>query len=226
MNKRIYLALDGFGFAAAVRLLEKIADKQELVAAIKIHNLYDKHGCEAIESIKSFGLKVWVDLKFHDIPRTVGLRARALFENGASVVTVMAKGGEEMMKEAVSAAKEFSSGGKVYAVTVLTSLSEEEYGQPIGPEVVRLAKLAAKAGVDGVVCSGQEVGALATLPELQGLDLVVPGTRSLGADVKDQKRVVTPEEAMMAGATHLVAGSQIVESQNPLEALIRMYEEM
>lgn len=226
IGDRIFLALDGMDIEKSRDLLTAVSIGQDLASTCKMHDLYDRHGINATRIARILGFKPWVDHKLHDVPRTVLRRASALFDNEAHIVTVMAKGGMEMMKAAVFAAKNRAPNGKIYAVTVLTSLSEKEYGQPIGPEVTRLAFMAAEAGVDGIVCSGEEVGTLSTFPDLQKIDLVVPSTRLPGGDVKDQKRVVTQREAIARGATHLVIGSEATEASDPVAVLKKIHEEI
>jgi orotidine-5'-phosphate decarboxylase len=198
----------------------------ERVYAIKIHNLFDAHGPEFVKLLHNAGAKrVWVDAKLHDIPNTVRLRARALEWSGAKIITVHASGEIEMMTAAV---EEFSA--EVYAITALTSLSEEQvhllHGQPSKAAVLYLARLAKMAGVAGVVCSPKEVGVLAKRPELKGMKFIVPGVRSIGKDAGDQQRVDTPLNAVKAGATHLVVGRQITQAKDPVEALDALEAEL
>jgi orotidine-5'-phosphate decarboxylase len=197
-------------------LASKIGDR---VHAVKVHNLYDAQGPTVVRQLHGAGAKrVWVDVKLHDIPNTVRLRARAIADSGADIITVHASGEIEMMMAAVDAFP-----FEVFAITVLTSLNEEQvhllHGQPSKAAVLYLARLAKLAGVDGVVCSPKEVGILAKRPELKGMKIIVPGVRSVGKDAGDQQRVDTPGNAVKNGATYLVVGRQITQAKDPVAAL-------
>lgn len=217
----VVLALDGLGYGEASRLVEKIGSR---VYTVKIHDLADEQGLGVVERLKGRGAKrVWVDYKLHDIPATVKKRAAALVGHGADIITVHASGGVEMMKAAVE------SGAIVYAVTVLTSLSEktvrELYRDSSAVVVYDLACRAKQAGVHGVVCSPLELLDLIT-PATKGLELITPGVRSPGAAQHDQKRIDTPVGALQNGARRLVIGRQITESQDPVAALKQIAAEI
>lgn len=194
---------------------------------VKIHDLWDGEGPEVVKFLKEVGCatKIWVDLKLKDIPTAVGLRAKRVREAGADILTVHASGGIEMMMAAVE-----NGPAEIYAVTVLTSLDEEDthliHGNSAKATALYLARLAKLAGVHGVVCSPKEVGLLAARPELQGLKFVVPGVRSAGVDAVDQKRVDTPAAAIKAGATHLVVGRELTKARNPLVALDNLEQQI
>lgn len=171
-------------------------------------------------------LPVFLDLKFHDIPNTAAHAARAATILGVTYMTLHASGGLEMMKMAKAAVEEeaIKQGiptPKLLAVTVLTSLDEQglnAVGQqiPVSAQVEKLAQLAKEAGLAGVVCSAHEI---AQLRSKLGPDfvLMVPGIRPKGSESGDQKRIMTPEEAMKLGATHLVIGRPITGAENPAE---------
>ena len=221
-SERIILAADELSLDQTLALVSAIGKR---VYAFKIHNLYDLHGPGVVEKLlKAGAARVWVDFKFHDIPKTVKLRARALANSGASIITVHAAGGIEMMYAALE------SGIKVYAVTVLTSLDEEQthltFGQPSKAAVLNFARWAKLADVHGIVCSSKEVGVLNNRPELKGLEFITPGVRSFGKDAGDQKRVDTPVNAIKAGATRLVVGSQITQAFYPIEAFNQLEAEL
>lgn len=173
-------------------------------------------GCREIESI---GLPIFLDLKLHDIPNTVAKAVQALRPLEPAVLTVHAAGGRAMMEAAKAAAPAKT---KVVAVTVLTSLDGDDLrsmgldGDP-AVQVERLAALAREAGIDGIVCSGAEVGS-ASRSWREGF-FVVPGVRPGGADIGDQKRVVTPRAALDDGASILVIGRPITASPDPAAAL-------
>jgi orotidine-5'-phosphate decarboxylase len=161
------------------------------------------------------GLPIFLDLKLHDIPNTVGKAVQALYPLDPAILTVHAAGGRAMMEDAKAAAP---TGTKVVAVTVLTSLDREDLGAIGVPDdahaqVGRLTSLAREAGLDGVVCSGNEVAAAKALwPE--GF-FVVPGVRPADGHAGDQKRVMTPRAALDAGASILVVGRPITQAEDP-----------
>lgn len=223
LKGRIVLAADELSLGQCLDLASKIGDR---LYAIKIHNLYDAYGPDVVMQIKNAGAhRVWVDAKLHDIPNTVALRAESINDSGADILTVHASGEIEMMIAAVE-----SGPVEIYAITVLTSLGEEQahllHGHQSKAGVLYLARLARLAGVHGVVCSPKEVGILAKRPELEGLKLITPGVRSAGKATGDQKRVDTPAEAIASGSTHLVVGRQITQAADPVEALYRIEEEI
>jgi orotidine-5'-phosphate decarboxylase len=177
---------------------------------------------------------LWVDYKIHDTKDTVALRVKALVRNGAKIITVHASGGVPMMKAAVEAT--LSECGDVmadiYAITVLTSLDDAEIARVYGGDRTReqivheLALMAHEAGVRTVVCSAQEVRMLSTSPDLAGMKFTVPGTRSVGVALGQQKRSATPAQAVEDGANELVAGSQVTKSEDPVVALQKMADEI
>jgi orotidine-5'-phosphate decarboxylase len=177
------------------------------------------NGPAGVHEIASMGLPIFLDLKLHDIPNTVAKAAQALRPLEPAVLTVHAAGGRAMLEEAKAAAPEKT---KVVAVTVLTSLDADDLksvGVSAQPkeQVERLAQLARESGLDGIVCSGAEVGA-ARRAWPSGF-FVVPGVRPQGSGVADQKRVVTPRAAMDSGASILVIGRPITGAEDPAEAL-------
>lgn len=224
MNDTIIIAADELSLQDCIDLTEKIGDR---VYAIKVHGAYDEFGPDVVGKLKSAGAtRVWMDAKLHDIPNTARFRAEAFAKAGVDIITVHASGGVEMMR----AACEGAPNAEIYAVTVLTSLAEEDvqaiYGKSVEEAVRELAHMAKRAGVAGVVCSPKEVTMLAGDPELTGLKFVVPGVRSEGKDAHDQKRVATPKEAVDAGATHLVIGRQVVTAADPVAALEEIEAEL
>jgi orotidine-5'-phosphate decarboxylase len=178
------------------------------------------NGHEGVVRIAEHEMPIFLDLKLHDIPNTVGKAVEALAPIEPAILTVHAAGGRAMMAAAKAAAPQ---GTKVVGVTVLTSLDEEDLaatgvaGSP-AEQVKRLAGLAQEAGIDGIVCSGAEVAAVrAAWPD--GF-FVVPGVRPAGADVADQKRVVTPRQAIDFGASVLVIGRPITGAADPARAIM------
>jgi orotidine-5'-phosphate decarboxylase len=177
------------------------------------------HGPAGVDRVAALGLPVFLDLKLHDIPNTVAKSVAALAPLAPAILTVHATGGHEMLRAAKQAAP---PGTRVVAVTLLTSLDQADLGD-LGmtwspkDQVTRLARLARDAGVDGIVCSGEEVAdAKAAWPH--GF-FVVPGIRPAGADIGDQKRVVTPQRALQDGASVLVIGRPITAAPDPADAI-------
>jgi len=177
------------------------------------------NGHEGVLRVAEHGMPIFLDLKFHDIPNTVAKAIEAIAPLAPAILTVHAAGGREMMAAAKSAAPPAT---KVVAVTVLTSLDEHDLasagvaGSP-RDQVRRLADLARAAGVDGIVCSGQEVADVRS--DWPDGFFVVPGVRPAGGDLGDQKRVVTPRQALDDGASVLVIGRPITQATDPEQAI-------
>jgi len=179
-------------------------------------------GPQGVRAIAGLGRPVFTDTKFHDIPNTVAGAAREIAKCGISIFNIHASGGEAMMRAAKDAAASVDPKVKLIAVTVLTSLDEDDVaavGQrgPAIEQVVRLAALAQKSGLDGVVCSAHEIAAIRKECGADFL-LTVPGIRPAGSDLADQRRVMTPREAKDAGADILVIGRPITGAADPGEA--------
>jgi orotidine-5'-phosphate decarboxylase len=179
-------------------------------------------GPAGIAALVETGLPVFADVKFHDIPNTVAGAVRALGGLGAAILNVHASGGAAMMEAAATAAAGFSSRPRVIAVTVLTSLDAAalaETGVAASPrdQVVRLARLAQRSGMDGVVCSPEEIAGVRAACGADFL-IVTPGIRPAGAAMDDQKRAATPAAALKAGADYLVIGRPITAAPDPAEA--------
>jgi orotidine-5'-phosphate decarboxylase len=194
--------------------------------------LYVREGPALVRELTARGIRVFLDLKWHDIPNTVAGAVEAARELGASLATVHCLGGTAMLEAARKAGGEGDGGLALVGVTVLTSHDSASFeavvgrGVPdVGFEVVRLAHLARAAGLRGMVASGHEVG---LLREALGADpwLVVPGIRAPDAVADDQARTVTPAEAVRRGATHLVVGRPITGARDPEEAYRGMLEAM
>jgi orotidine-5'-phosphate decarboxylase len=191
--------------------------------------LFVETGPEAVSMVREAGARVFLDLKFHDIPNTVKGAARAASRLGADLFTVHASGGKAMMAAALEGAREgaLSSGRDplVVGVTVLTSIDQEvlktELGveRPLPDQVLALAIQAREAGLSGVVCSGREL-ALLRMFFPGGFLMVTPGiSLSSASDAPDQKRTVTPKEALKAGSDLLVIGRSLIESPDPAQAV-------
>jgi orotidine-5'-phosphate decarboxylase len=221
MSNPIYLALDVPQLEPAKALIEKV---KAHIGGVKLGlEFYCAHGPHGVHEIAHMGLPIFLDLKFHDIPNTVAGAMQAVHVYEPAIVTVHASGGRAMMEDAKAAAAE---GCKVVAVTMLTSLDETDLkrtgvGGTPHDHVMRLAELAHTAGLDGIVCSGQEVGQV----RKQWKDgfFVVPGLRPAGATIGDQKRTVTPRSARDDGASVLVIGRPISRAEDP-EAAARAIE--
>ncbi len=187
-------------------------------------------GPDGVRAMTRLGHPVFADVKFHDIPNTVAGASREIARLGVSIFNIHASGGEAMMRAAKDAASAINPGTKIIAVTLLTSLDENDvaaigYRDTAADQVVRLASLAQKSGLDGVVCSAHEI---AQIRKACGDDflLVVPGIRPAGADLADQRRVMTPREAVDAGADIIVIGRPINAAPDPGEAARAIHESL
>ncbi len=213
MTSRLYVALDTPDLERAKALAKRV---HHHVGGIKLGlEFFMANGRAGVREMAEIGLPIFLDLKFHDIPNTVAKAIQALRGLEPAILTVHASGGRAMMEDAKAAAP---SGTRVVAVTMLTSLDGDDLAS-IGlkpdphEQVVRLTELARSAGIDGIVCSGEEVGA-AHRAWRDGF-FVVPGVRPAGGSIGDQKRVVTPRAALDAGASILVVGRPITQAEDP-----------
>ncbi len=216
MSNPIFLALDLPRLDSAIALAEKVRGH---IGGLKLGlEFFCAHGHHGVHEVGKLGLPIFLDLKLHDIPNTVAAAMQAIHVLEPSIVTVHASGGRAMMEDAKAAAGENC---KVVAVTMLTSLDEGDLGS-IGvggtahDQVLRLADLAQDAGLDGIVCSGQEVAAVHK--RWKNGFLVVPGQRPADAALGDQKRAVTPRAARDAGECFLVIGRPISRADDPVAA--------
>lgn len=231
---RLIVALDVESLAQAAALLDRL---QGVVGAYKIGSqLFTACGPAAVELVQKRGGSVFLDLKFHDIPNTVAGAVREAARLGVFMLDVHASGGSPMLRSAVEAAKQAAREFNVkrplcLAVTVLTSLDrallQRELNVPLSVEghVLHLAKLAKDAGLDGSVCSPQEIRAVRNA---LGRDwvIVAPGVRPAGSEAGDQVRVATPEAAIRAGADYLVVGRPITAAPDPKGAATAILEAM
>ncbi len=217
---RLIVALDVPNAARALELLNKLDGSAGVFKIGK--QLFVAEGPQLVREVVSHGSRVFLDLKFHDIPNTVAAAVRSAANLGVSMLTVHASGGAKMLKAAVEAAAESPNPPMILAVTVLTSMSDEDLQQvgvagSVLDQVLRLAALARKAGCGGIVASAREAGEIRR--EMgEGFAIVTPGVRPAGAAVGDQARVLTPAQAIAAGATHLVIGRPITEAADPAQA--------
>jgi orotidine-5'-phosphate decarboxylase len=221
MTSPIIVALDLPDEASARNLVDRL---DASMCRLKVgKEMFTRLGPDFVRSLAGRGFDVFLDLKFHDIPNTVARACVAAAELGVWMMNVHASGGRRMMEAAREALAAFDRRPRLIGVTVLTSLAAEELGE-IGfagtPEenVRRLARLASASGLDGVVCSPHEA---AILRADLGDDflLVTPGVRPAGSAIGDQRRVMTPADAMAAGSSFLVIGRPITAAPDPLAAL-------
>ena len=221
IDPRVIVALDYPDARSAAELASRLDPE---LCRLKVgKELYTAAGPSLIEKLRGAGFGVFLDLKFHDIPSTVAGACAAAAELDVWMINVHALGGRAMMEAAREALSRRSAPPKLVAVTVLTSMGVtdmEEIGLAGGPQeaVLRLARLTQACGLDGVVCSAQETGALRR--QLGGeFCLVTPGIRPAGAAQDDQERVATPHQAIAGGADYLVIGRPITRAADPLAAL-------
>jgi orotidine-5'-phosphate decarboxylase len=225
---RLIVALDVARAADARQVVQTLGG---VISTYKIgKQLFTAEGPGIVRDLIASGRKVFLDLKFHDIPNTVAGAVASAAELGVSMLTVHASGGKSMLKAAVDAAGQSASKPMILAVTVLTSLSDADLqetgvsGNTAG-QVLRLGALARSAGCGGLVASALEGRELRR--ELgEGFEIITPGVRPAGADKGDQARVLTPAEAIEAGATRLVVGRPITEAPDPAEAARRILAEI
>jgi len=216
MSNPVYLALDVPQLDAAKALVSKVKSH---IGGVKLGlEFFCAHGHHGVHEIAHIGLPIFLDLKLHDIPNTVAGAMQSIHVLEPAIVTVHASGGRAMMEDAKAAAGESC---KVVGVTMLTSLDQKDLKRTgvagtAHDQVMRLAELAQAAGLDGIVCSGQEIKSV----HKQWKDgfFVVPGLRPAGSAVGDQKRVVTPRKARDDGASVLVIGRPISRASNPVLA--------
>ncbi|MEO2065761.1 MAG: orotidine-5'-phosphate decarboxylase [Desulfurobacteriaceae bacterium] len=229
----LIVALDFDGKEKALKLVKELGDS---VKYYKVGlELFSRAGIDVVREISSMGKKVFLDLKYHDIPNTVKSAARVAVEARVFMYNLHALGGFELMREVAEFNREYAEKLGIerpllIAVTVLTSMKEEDLKEvgiekPLEDEVLRLAELAKRAGLDGVVCSAKEVS---LIKNNLGKDFitVTPGIRPLWAAKDDQKRVVTPKMAKELGTDFIVVGRPITRAENPKEAAERILEEL
>lgn len=228
-SKRIIVALDYPSQAEALAMAQRLDPARCRVKVGK--ELFTRSGPAVVEALHALGFEVFLDLKFHDIPNTTAKAVRAAAELGVWMVNVHASGGRRMMEAARNELEQVNgSETLLIGVTVLTSMERQDLadiGLDIEPleHVKRLAKLTEESGLHGIVCSAQEVQPLREIvaPEFQ---LVTPGIRPANAAVGDQKRIMTPAQALEAGSTYLVIGRPITQADEPVQALADIESEI
>lgn len=229
---RIIIALDVPTKEEGIALVGRLADARTFKVGLE---LFTAEGPALFRKLKVLRKDIFLDLKLHDIPNTVAGAVRSAYRHGVQMMTLHTSGGREMMAKAAEAARAAADAGQgpkpiLLGVTVLTSLKGadlEEVGMSsdVASQVLRLAGLAKAAGLDGVVCSPQEIE---VLRKEYGRELVIvtPGIRPVWAAAQDQKRIMTPAEAMAKGADYLVIGRPITGAPSPNEAFLRIAEEI
>ncbi len=225
-NEKIIVAVDAPDLESARRLIGPLAD---LGCLFKIGlQLFTAEGPSIVRDVKSLGAKVFLDLKFHDIPNTAREAVHSAVRLGVDMTTIHLAGGPAMVAESVKAAE--GSPTLVLGVTVLTSMDDATLDiigvpRPAGDQVLHLAEMGAQCGLRGVVASPHEI---TTLREEfgHGLVIVTPGVRPAGSDIGDQRRVMTPGEAIRCGADYLVIGRPITGDASPRDAFQRIADEM
>jgi orotidine-5'-phosphate decarboxylase len=234
-KERIILALDVDSPEEALGLVEKLRGQ---VSTFKVGmQLFNLAGPDIVRQINDLGGQVFVDLKFHDIPNTVAAAGRVMAKLGCMMFNIHAAGGQEMMKEAAQAVKEEGNRlglavPKILAVTVLTSMSQGELEKDmlitdlkINDVVVKWAQMAQLCGIDGVVCSPQEIQGIRAACG-SDFKIVTPGIRPSWSEAGDQKRITTPRQALELGADYMVIGRPIIKAVDQNEAARRIIEEL
>ena len=227
MKSKIFVALD---VETKAKALEIVGDLRGLGACFKIgKQLFTSTGPELVKEIVTMGEDVFLDLKYHDIPNTVAKAGAAAAELGVKIFNVHASGGRKMMEAVRSEMDKLTNPPLVLAVTILTSLGEEDirevgFDRTIPEQIAKLAKLAKDSGMDGVVASPLEIE---LIRETCGKDfkILTPGIRPAFAAVNDQKRIATPAEALRKGADYLVIGRPITAAENRRDAFLKILEE-
>ncbi|HSC19268.1 MAG TPA: orotidine-5'-phosphate decarboxylase [Rhizomicrobium sp.] len=224
----LFIALDTPDLGQALELSKAV---RPYVGGLKVGlEFISAHGPAGMREIAALGLPVFADVKFHDIPNTVAGAAREMAALGVAMFNVHASGGADMMRAAKEAAAPVDPKVQVIAVTVLTSVADQDLrtigqGDSVALQVERLARLAREAGLDGVVCSPREIEVVRRACGSEFL-IVTPGVRPAGAALADQRRVTTPLEAVRAGADILVIGRPITAAADPVAAARAIAEEV
>ena len=227
-DSRIIVALD---FSSEKQVVEFVAPLESSMCKLKVgKELFTLAGPVLVRQLIDKGFDVFLDLKFHDIPNTVARACKVAADMGVWMINVHALGGRNMLLAAREALEGNTNRPLLIAVTILTSMGQqdlEEIGLSGNPEdnVLRLASLTKDAGLDGVVCSSREVSKL-RLAQGETFTLVTPGIRPSGSDAGDQKRIMTPTDAIKAGSNYLVIGRPITQSNDPVQTLTKINSEI
>ena len=226
--KRIIVALDFDGVSEALAFSRRLSPQDCRVKVGK--ELFNRGGPDVVRRLVDDGFDVFLDLKFHDIPNTVAAACRVAADLGVWMINVHASGGRKMMEAAREAVNAAAQPPLLIGVTILTSLDERDLAEvgfsgSVEDNVIRLAKLAERSGLDGVVCSAKEA-ALLRKSVGPSFCLVTPGIRPAGVAAGDQKRVMVPAEALRNGSDYLVIGRAITQAADPLDAIIAIQSEL
>lgn len=227
-RERLIVALDNSTASEAHRIVDAVGDSASIFKVGM--QLFTAEGPAIVRDLVSSGRRVFLDLKYHDIPNTVAAAVGEAARLGVSMVTVHASGGGKMLRAAVEAARKTNPAMAILAVTVLTSMDDEDLTKvgvrgKVLDQVLRLGALAVADGCNGVVASAQEASELRSRVGEEFL-IVTPGVRPAGAHHGDQARVVTPAQAIAAGASHIVVGRPITASPDPAAATHAILAEM
>lgn len=221
-DPKVIVALDYDNAEPVLSLIKKL---DPALCRLKIgKELFTSCGPDIVKQVQDSGFQVFLDLKFHDIPVTVAKACKAASNLGVWMLNVHALGGKTMMMAAADAVGESSGNPILIAVTLLTSHSQSDIEQigltgSIESQVLKLAGLAHDSGLSGVVCSAKEAGRIKKSVSTDFV-CVTPGIRPAGSAMNDQKRVLTPKEAISGGASYLVVGRPITQAENPAQALL------
>jgi len=221
MRSPVIVALDYANASVALTLVDQLDPK---LCRVKVgKELFTREGPSIVKAIQSRGFELFLDLKFHDIPNTVASAVHAAADLGVWMVNVHASGGRRMMVTARERLQQHNYDTLLIAVTVLTSSERSDLadiGLDLEPieQVQRLARLTAECGLDGVVCSAQEA-AMLRQAHSKPFALVTPGIRPEGSSSDDQKRIMTPRQAVEVGVDYMVIGRPITQAQEPIRAL-------
>jgi orotidine-5'-phosphate decarboxylase len=228
MDSKIIVALD---YADATSTLTLVNQLDPALCKLKVgKELFTSAGPQLVEKLIAKDFKVFLDLKFHDIPTTVAKACQAASNLGVWMLNVHASGGSAMMQAALEGINKSSHKPYLIAVTVLTSMNQSSLNEigietSVENQVLKLAKLTQNSGLQGVVCSAQEAQLLKKYLTDDFL-LVTPGIRPASAKLDDQSRVLTPNQALAAGASYLVIGRPITQAANPKQALLDILEDI
>ncbi len=227
-DPRIVVALDYANPQDALALARRL---DPAICRLKVgKELFTAAGPQLVQALIDRGYDIFLDLKFHDIPTTVGKACEAASRLGVWMLNVHASGGSDMMQAARDGVERSGRTPLLIAVTVLTSMNQQTLNQigvagDLRSQVLNLARMTRQSGLDGVVCSAQEASMLRA--EIgPGFCLVTPGIRPASASLDDQSRVVTPAQAIANGADYLVIGRPITQAENPLSALQAIHQEL
>jgi orotidine-5'-phosphate decarboxylase len=227
-DPKIIVALDYPGAVPALALAHRLSPE---LCRLKVgKELFTATGPSLLEQLMKRGFEIFLDLKFHDIPNTTAQACKAAAGMGVWMINVHALGGRKMLEAAQLAVSSVAKPPKLIAVTLLTSMNQEDItdigiNATPGEMVLRLAKMAQESGLDGVVCSAMETTLLRKHCGNK-FALVTPGIRPPDASLDDQSRVMTPEAALKAGSSYLVIGRPITRAADPLQALLDINEQI